>query len=437
MQPAYNIKKTFSNRAFSQQKGEDNGGSSTMRKDSNNTLPIHSQLHFLPPIDSFDIDHDDNNGKGHHQQGQRWFYMIPNTFRTSLYQRRKWLLLVLPSILFLIVLHQCLVYLTTPPPIPLGDLPTVDFVVGGFPKCGTTSLLFALHRHPDILIPSRESCALKDTWRKTFRVRQRYMNEVQELANGLSSSKHNNHTTDKKIVTGIKCPTAIASANMITRLNEINQHHHFTDDRDHPIKWVIGIRHPVLQVQSFYNYRITELYDKKVWWKDIRRLEDIIFSPSQTPWKDMSSQSHKFHLQLQNLMELERSRTMASHPQEHTATIFLYTVDQIQDEDDDRALSFRQDLSRFLGLSEQIAPFGKENVNRFVLGPQKHKEIIDICQPEFDRVRGQLMRDSVEVANWIQQNIPSSTLITLSNPDFVFENLERWKTDPCDKKGQL
>ena len=36
----------------------------------------------------------------------------------------------------------------------------VDFVVAGFPKCGTTTLLYALHKHNELAIAKREMCSV-------------------------------------------------------------------------------------------------------------------------------------------------------------------------------------------------------------------------------------------------------------------------------------
>ena len=326
--------------------------------------------------------------------------------------------------------------------ITLSDLPKVDFVVGGFPKCGTTTLLYALHSHQEILVPSRESCALKDTWRQVAQVRRRYRNEAMEL---FAETGTRNHTSISKrkgsFVKGLKCPSGIYSSNFIYRLNEINQNSENTN-RHHPIKWIIGMRHPIWQVQSFYNYRITELYDKKVWWKDIRSLENIL--ASDVPWKDMSRSSHKYEIYVAQLLSVLQNTT-SSLPT--GKSVFLYTLEQIEDDNAERAAHFRQDLSTFLGLEKQLSTLGKENVNRFVSGPQRHKEAISICQDRFQAVRRQLVRDSTATALWIQsqlgldgnRNMAGAVdedkhlgdLILVSNPMFLNQILDSWKKDPC------
>ena len=344
----------------------------------------------------------------------------------------------------------------------LTELPAIDFVVGGFPKCGTTTLLYALHRHAQIQFPSRESCALKDTWRQTYQVRRRYLNEVRELLpettqrnltryNSVTDIKRSSRSRQSvgKVMSGIKCPTALYSYNFMQRLNEINLANYGSNAGTHPIKWVIGIRHPVWQVQSFYNYRITELYDKKSWWKDIRSLEDIMFS--DVPWKDMSSLSHKYEHHMNLLLSFVDNTTSSSSSQIPSA-IFLYTLEQIEDVDANRAMQFRHDLSSFLGLDKILSPLGKENVNRFVSGPDKHPEIISICDDKFQAIRRKLVMDSISTVNWIQHNLireqwqPSGSTITaerttagttanviVSNSTFFNEVLETWKNDPCEK----
>ncbi|KAL7576322.1 hypothetical protein ACA910_018141 [Epithemia clementina (nom. ined.)] len=341
--------------------------------------------------------------------------------------------------------------------VTLSELPAIDFVVGGFPKCGTTTLLYALHRHEEILVPSRESCALKDTWRRRYQVWRRYQNEVRELLQDKSTTSNQTETgnvalrnarsksrhIDRKIVTGIKCPTGIYSSNFMNRLNEVNQNYE-GNNRAHPLKWIIGMRHPVWQVQSFYNYRITELYDKKVWWKDVRSLDNIM--SSDEPWKDMSKFTHQYEIYLTKFLSFVSTVTSSSpyNKEIHGKTIFLYFLEQIDDTDNLRAAEFRQDLSRYLGLVTPLSMMGKENVNRFVSGPERHQEIISICDDKFKAVRRQLVIDSAATANWIQKllrpnltrsddsiGMNAATQVAVSNLAFVDTILETWKHDPC------
>ena len=119
--------------------------------------------------------------------------------------------------------------------------PVVDFHISRFPKCWTTSLLYAFNNHNETSISDREYCNI-DSGSKSY---EQVIFALQDSMKNLSIS------SDIKV--GIKCPLSVFHIRGIKILSENSPN----------TKIIIGVRHPVLFFQSFfYNYRITVMYNK-------------------------------------------------------------------------------------------------------------------------------------------------------------------------------
>jgi hypothetical protein len=66
--------------------------------------------------------------------------------------------------------------------------------------------------------------------------------------------------------------------------------------------------------------------------------------------------------------------------------VFLYTLEQMEDENEERGQKLRETLGSFLELQYQIQPLRATNINRFV-GKNAFNETIDICDTKFDHLR--------------------------------------------------
>jgi hypothetical protein len=296
-------------------------------------------------------------------------------------------------------------------------------MVAGFPKCGTTSLLYSLTAHPEVSIDRREHCtvAIGNKLAEGF-IRQKFRRDLAEL----SDSSISNAARHKMM--GIKCPSLLSNDHALSRLTSWQQ-----DD----LGLVIGLRHPVWQIQSYYNYRVTELYDKKVWWKYIRRLPDILEGRTK-PWKGMSPYSYRYELFLQQLNKVNLTTSeveeLQQYPELSVQTnqfrIFVYALEQLEDENKERNEVFRRDLSNFLHLQQPLSEIGHENQNHFT-GAAAHPETIDICDASFEHVRQHIVRDAAVAARWIGERFIDATDVSVSNRDHFLAALEGWKTDPC------
>jgi len=278
---------------------------------------------------------------------------------------------------------------------------------------GTTTLLYAFKDHSEISISERENCQIARPLQQDDINLKRLGMDLAELLPGKKR--------------GIKCPDTLKNFKAIHRLVQ-----HSPD-----CQFIIGLRHPMTQLQSFYNYRITEIYDKHLPKEDIPDLLDIL-TERHPPWKDVSIDSSRFELYLlqfgktnmtiDDLELLMNNKMLAIRPNHFP--IFLYTLDQINDADEHRSRQFRKDLQQFMGLSSPLQPLGHENLNHFV-GQKAHKETADICQERFDTIRKTLVENSQTTAAWIRNVFLQSPEVTISNRAHFLQSLESWNEDPC------
>ena len=357
----------------------------------------------------------------------------------------------------LVTLYQAAVYYWRIPfwLSPIGaqpqQQPPLDFVVAGFPKCGTTTLLYAFqqHQHENILMSNREVCAMKDKRRPEHVVDQRYRREL--LASWNVVAKDDNLLAsyqDKQ--KGIKCPTILYSDKAIDRLlrwygrhsNASKDSSSTTINTTKPLRWIIGMRHPMRQVQSYYNYLVTEVYDKGYWfYKGIRSLESILLgTTSALPWKDMAPDSHLYEIHLERLLSrisLENDDD-TSHPPR--PTVLVYTLEQMETTPSSVS-SLARDLQTFVGATHALS-WGHENRNHFT-GARAHPETIDLCSPRFDTLRHKLLRQSQSTAQWIEEHILSAAspyhhMIQVGGGvDALREQVQTWKRDICDNDGNF
>lgn len=292
--------------------------------------------------------------------------------------------------------------------------PGFDFVVAGFPKCGTTTLLKAFAAHEETDMALDEQCDIAAPLQGDGRV-------YKSLDRTLSTL-----SSDPNIKRSFKCPTTLYSHKSISRMEEHSP----------ASKLIVGMRHPVEMLQSFYNYRITEIKERNLVDQKIPTLEEVM--ESGNPWKGVSMKSSRFDL---FLMQLAKTRMSAKNMKElaqagydltikpNQMKIFLYTADQINEQDSSRATAFRSELQDFLGLTKPIDAFNHENVNH-----QVYPESIDICDDKWIQVRSKLIEEGAKTAKWIREQFMHSDDVVVANKEHFLQSLESWNTDPCGAK---
>lgn len=105
--------------------------------------------------------------------------------------------------------------------------------------------------------------------------------------------------------------------------------------------------------------------------------------------------------------------------------VFLYDVAQLYDTNTTRTERFKSDFQHFLGLTKPMP----EPKNGTAIRPKK--KTIDICQPEFDKVREVLLENGKRASMWIRKYFMQSDQVYVSSRYFFEEALKEWKVDPC------
>eukprot|EP00977_Amphora_coffeiformis_P021955 scaffold10095_cov163-Amphora_coffeaeformis.AAC.5 len=308
---------------------------------------------------------------------------------------------------------------------------TIDFLVAGFPKCGTTSILFALEKHPQVIMDDKEYCHIA----RPLQQDDVNMNRLNRFLTDLITAKTKTApnlaatTSSSSFKLGIKCPEALKNFKAIHRLS---QHSPYS-------KWVVGLRHPILFVQSFYNYRVMEFHLGPKHGEEIPNLHQLWENRSMV-WRDLSSESSRFDLQLMqlgktslNVTQLQGfwDRDMLAVKPNHFP-IFLYTIDQIDDTNLSRKRAFQNDLLQFLDLDTSLLPeeIGHANKNR-ATGKAGYAETINICSTAYADIRTTLLEHGAEAARWILDELLQSPDVHVSNAEHFRQSMQTWFRDPC------
>ena len=302
-------------------------------------------------------------------------------------------------------------------PIPDGyPRPTsISFAVAGFPKCGTTFLLNVLGQHPEIVMPSTEFCDVQkgDGVKRTRLIMKEMMQQ----------------SSPNALKFGIKCPNMVRNTNAIERLNEMS------DDT----RLIIGLRHPVLFFQSFYNFRVRDHY--------IKNRTTPILSPfkltngSKKTFDDVHVAHARFDTFLMQfakvpLTDSELNRMMNSgnmFPKRISPNpfqIFIYTAEQMQH---GNTSQFGSDLQHFLGLESPLPDLKSEPPKNTGSEHGTFPETINICDAQFEGIRKELLLYGKKSSKWISEKFIGSKDVTVSDKKFFIKTLKSWGDDPCAK----
>lgn len=312
---------------------------------------------------------------------------------------------------------------------------TLDFLVAGFPKCGTTSILFALHNHPDVIMDDKEYCHIARPLQQddvNWNRLNRYLTDLKDdrLKELGESTTDTSKIKPRKL--GIKCPEALKNFKSIHRLSQ-----HSPES-----KWVIGLRHPVWFVQSFYNYRVHESHVGAPTPEQSTEIPTLqqLWQNSSVVFRDLTRDSARFDLFLSQLgkasLDMKQLNAFVDHGmlavKPNRLKIFLYVMDQIEDTDSTRKRSFQSNLLNFLDLDPNRLPqdFGHANMNK-ATGKSGYPETIDICSSSFVDIRTLLVEQGAQAARWILDDFLASPDVQVANLQHFQESLQKWSEDPC------
>ena len=293
----------------------------------------------------------------------------------------------------------------------------LNFAIVGFPKCGTSTMMHYFNQNTEVQIFPNERCDLGGNQQATL---------IKSLYNDFPPGDY---------VRGIKCPSDLES--QILALPAYGKYFPKTD-------FIVGIRHPVKWLESFYNHRIHNQFEMPPLREVLNGCRKGIFN--------VCVQRAAFHwflsfLRKTDLTDEERLlfgqenariiRTKKNHG--WNGRVFLYDVDQLNDKDQGRSDQFRKDLQNFLHLRKELPPMvwfkpGRKTHSDKVLEKVNQKKI-DICDDQHKPVRDRLLEISVNVSTWILDYFLKSPDVVVSNPNLFETLLRQWHIDPCADGG--
>ena len=278
----------------------------------------------------------------------------------------------------------------------------LSFSIVAFPKCGTSSLMAYLRNQTEsIYMFDDERCELG--WKQE-------VNLVWHL--------HANYRPG--IQMGIKCPRDLE-----VDIAMENYRRYFPNT-----KFIIGVRHPVLWFESFYNHRIQNEFPMPP--------ANRLIGSCKMPSKGVCTDRADFARSLQNI--------------EPSRPVMLYEVSQLYDDstrhhhrigssiekDEDRAETFRRDLQDYLQLDVPLR--GKivhVKPGRKAMSPEHQQQLdskkINICDDEHKELRSRLQQHATESATWIESVYLKNPNVHVSSRKYFLQLLSSWHDDPCIK----
>ncbi len=308
------------------------------------------------------------------------------------------------------------------------ETPTLDFAIIGFAKTGTTFLHDILANHSQVIMYDDEFWGDEEMLRI-------WLNET---VMGYSSLDETNRGEEQQSQPqpakrrGIKCPRIVKET---ARLDQMLVN---------TSRVIVGVRHPVRWFESLYNYRIWQKHDKKRF-KMIPTVQYL--HNNRTDWLGLSTGAARFDLYLKQLHKVSLSTdelqhmtriqkvngvmNSTAHHERHPMKVFLYTMEQIKDNNTQRLLHFQHALQQFLDLDtplQDLASEEKVNVNNF-----NRSQMINICDEQYKDIRNTLVWQGKHASEWIRNKFMKSKDVVVSDVGFMNAGMERWGVDPCEK----
>jgi hypothetical protein len=297
----------------------------------------------------------------------------------------------------------------------------VDFVIAGFSKCGTSSLSAWLSDHPQIQIPLEERYDLINR-------------DPKKLALRMYRMYHKQATLEEGYIQGYKQPKDVSFPQTIQAWN-----------RYWPkAKLIVTVRHPVRWFESFWNFFRLDLRKENFGAGDMigRKV------PLGVLEEGLHTGLGEFHLYLSRLGKTNQTTDpdewallkgfylpdemhMAPAPYRPHKVFFL-EMSQLADKNESRSERLRTDLQEFLGLRQPFSPVVHVRpMKKNTEAAKKEKIQMDICRPQHDALRVELMRIARAASVWIRRYFLESSDVTVSSREFLEQSLSTWMLDPC------
>ena len=305
--------------------------------------------------------------------------------------------------------------------ISKADRIKIDFAIGGFPKCGTTSLMLALNTNETFMGYEKEQ-----DLKEIHHIRKGKMDEFNSM---FEYSKGKTTQKGKRIKNGFKSPEILMSEDFIKNMER------YYPDTD----LILSLRHPVLHFQSLYNYKLRPEKYLGVRPDPLSLIGDCghqcFNNCIPNKYRGACTSKSNFHYGLSRIMLTPMNTTQeldlidhndwSRHPG-YRGRVFLLELGQIGDVSTIRKKQFTNDLESFMGLDLNTVEFPRHNVN--------NNTFIDICDHKNKPVRDVLMRTASNASMWIERYFLKSPRVTVANPTHFVELIRTWRRDPCDKQ---
>jgi hypothetical protein len=321
----------------------------------------------------------------------------------------------------------------------------LDFAIIGNAKCGTSTIMNWLHsQYPHIQIPRDELYHLKSK-------------QAWDL---LGVFYHYFGGPDKLLphsIKGYKSPSDITNERPIRLLRT-----YFPQT-----KLIVGLRHPIYMMESFYNFRIQNGYDMPplttLHYRNLANQYGVCWSRAE--YHTMLMYLGKTNLTSKeelNLFPLPAKKQIQKRTEERTNQeavvniqnqlepyarvpnpLFLYDTKQLQsnvadDSNDSQprfVAQFGIDMANFLGLSSPLPPPPRHSPGKLLqnatLQAQRNAKKIRICDESYREQRLQLLEIGSRAARWILDYLLPAKDVFVSNPHQFRELLEGYSQDPC------
>jgi hypothetical protein len=296
----------------------------------------------------------------------------------------------------------------------------LDFAIVGFPKCGTTTVEANLgYLAP---MPIEDICT--PVHQTVWYAYKNWPTIYQTQGQG-----------EEKLWRGTKCPAFIQGDWLISWSEHLPR-----------TKLIVGVRHPVLWFQSFWNMQVANHLTKFAGDDPYKIMKPCPNANGRgcrngCPSRQLLCMHRgRFHLALASLgktalSQEERKWLAASDPDggDHVPNhairnpIFVYEQTMLGEE------YLWADMATYLGVD-----FLRHDKRVNSHGKNRALEI-DFCNDTYDAFRAEMMPIAYEVASWLQMYLlplarnDSRTDVVVANPDEFERLVEKYKEDPCGK----
>lgn len=284
----------------------------------------------------------------------------------------------------------------------------LNLAIIGFPKTGTSTLMKYLHLSPQVQVFEEERCEMG-------------YNQHAKLMASLYKDM-----PEGDLIRGIKCPRDLEVS---LALQNYQTYFPQTD-------FMVGLRHPIEWFESFYNFRVNNLFPMPP--------ADQLAGRCARRHQGLCTFRGNFHLFLANMGKTnidtdpqEKALIPAEYqklikPVPLKGRIFLWDISQLNSDNP----HFREDLRQFLRLDDPlpemiwVKPGFHHNKNPF-----KHEVMskkIDICDTQYKEIREILLRQGTLASDWIRKYFLEAEGVFVSQKEH-FSNviLKSWERDIC------